>query len=312
MAVAGTPQIRIGTRGSPLALAQTHAVRDALCAAHGWSTDEVAITVIKTTGDQVQDRKLSEIGGKGLFTKEIEIALIANEIDLAVHSSKDMPTVLPDGLVLAGCLKRTDPRDGFISSKAKSIETLAAGATLGTASLRREAQVRLLRPDLKVVPLRGNVETRLRRVRDGDLDATILGMAGLTRLGLTGEVAQILSPDAFLPAVGQGTVCIEIRDNDAPTRGRIDAIGHRDSFVGLTAERAFLTVLEGSCRTPIAGFAEISGDDIRFRGLVMRPDGSESHATERRGAVKDAAALGEDAGRELKAKLPADFFAGLH
>jgi hydroxymethylbilane synthase len=303
-----SPKLRIGTRGSPLALAQTHAVRDLLCKAHGLGVDEIEILIIKTTGDQVQDRKLSEIGGKGLFTKEIEVALAAKEIDLAVHSSKDMPTALPDGLILSACLKREDPRDGFICDKAKTIEDLPAGSTLGTASLRREAQVRILRPDLKVVPLRGNVETRLRRVRDGDLDATILGMAGLHRLGLTAEATQILPPEKFLPAVGQGTVCIETREDDAHTQEMLAAIADTDSFTALAAERAFLTVLEGSCRTPIAGFAEIDGGKLHFRGLVMRPDGSESYATERKASAKDAVKTGADAGAELKAKVSPDFF----
>jgi hydroxymethylbilane synthase len=306
--MASSPALRIGTRGSPLALAQTHAVRDALCKAHGLAVGDIEIRIIKTTGDTVQDRKLSEIGGKGLFTKEIEVSLSAGEIDLAVHSSKDMPTLLPDGLVLTACLKREDPRDGFICDKARTIDALPAGCTLGTASLRREAQVRILRPDLKVVPLRGNVETRLRRVRDGDLDATILGMAGLHRLGLTKEVAQILPPEQFLPAVGQGTVCIETRDDDKRTREMLAAIGDVDSFTGLAAERSFLTVLEGSCRTPIAGYAEITAGKLQFRGLVMRPDGSESHATARDGNATDAAKIGADAGEELKSKLSADFF----
>lgn len=304
-------RIRIGTRGSPLALAQAHMVRDLLCKLHGFDPADVAITVIKTTGDLVQNRKLSEVGGKGLFTKEIEVALAAQEIDLAVHSAKDMPTALPDGLVIAACPQREDARDALICGKSRTFAALTHSATLGTASLRREAQVRRLRPDIRVQPLRGNVETRLRKVRDGEIDATILGMAGLRRLGLTAEVAESLSTEMFLPAVGQGTVAIETRDDDSATRELLRALDHAETSTALAAERAFLAVLEGSCRTPIAGYAESFGSSVNFRGLVMRPDGSESHETARHGAAADAAKIGADAADELKAKLSPNFFEAL-
>jgi hydroxymethylbilane synthase len=288
--MASLARIRIGTRGSPLALAQAHMVRELLCKLHGFDAADVSIRIIKTTGDQVQNRKLSEVGGKGLFTKEIEVALAAQEIDLAVHSAKDMPTALPDGLMIAACPQREDARDALICDR---------------------AQVRRLRPDIRVQPLRGNVETRLRKVRDGDIDATILGMAGLNRLGLTAEVAESLSTEMFLPAVGQGTVAIETREDDTATRDFLRAIDHAETSDALLAERAFLAVLEGSCRTPIAGYAEIFGAKLRFRGLVMRPDGSESHETARDGSVADAVKIGADAAEELKAKLSPGFFAAL-
>jgi hydroxymethylbilane synthase len=309
--MASLPRLRIGTRGSPLALAQTHMVRDLLCKLHGFDKDDVAIKIIKTTGDQVQNQKLSEIGGKGLFTKEIEIALVEKEIDLAVHSAKDMPTTLPEGLAISACPRREDARDALICHKAQTFDGLVVGAKLGTASLRREAQVRRIRPDIRVQPLRGNVETRLRKVRDGEVDATILGMAGLRRLGLTDEIAESLSTAMFLPAVGQGTVAIEACDGDAITRDILIALDHTETSLALAAERAFLSVLEGSCRTPIAGYAEISGADLHFRGLVMRPDGSESYETARHGAAMDAIKIGADAAAELKAKLSPGFFAAV-
>ena len=301
--------LRIGTRGSPLALAQANMVRARLAAAHGIAADAIDIKVIRTSGDIIRDRPLAEIGGKGLFTKEIEEALIAREVDLAVHSAKDMPTVLPGGLIIAAVLPREDPRDVFISRKAKTLSELARGATVGTASLRRQALVKRARPDLKVVPFRGNVETRLRKLDDGVVDATLLALAGLRRLGLADAATAILAIDEFLPAVGQGIVALETREDDARTRTLLDAINAADDAIALAAERAFLKVLDGSCRTPIAGHATIQGGRIEFRGLIARPDGSESFAAAREGAVADAAALGADAGRELKGRVGADFFA---
>lgn len=304
-------RLRIGTRGSPLALVQANMVRDMLCNLHGLDKADITISVIKTTGDRVQDRKLSEVGGKGLFTKEIEVALAAKEIDLAVHSAKDMSTALPEGLVITACPKREDARDALICHKAKTFETMVAGSKLGTASLRREAQVRRLRGDLIVQPLRGNVETRLKKVRDGEIDATILGMAGLRRLGLTNEVTEILSTQIFLPAVGQGTVAIETRDDDGVTRHLLSALNDAETFFALSAERAFLSVLEGSCRTPIAGYAEVSGANIHFRGLVMRPDGSEAYEAAHDATTANAEKLGIQVAQELKAKLSPDFFSAL-
>ena len=301
-------KLRIGTRGSPLALAQARMVRAQLVAAHGWDEAAVEITAIRTSGDRIQDRPLADAGGKGLFTKEIEEALLAGTVDLAVHSAKDMPTVLPEGLVLAACLPREDVRDAFISPKAATLAALPQAAVLGTASLRRQAMVQRLRPDLRVVPLRGNVETRLKKLSGGDFDATILALAGLKRLGLADAATAILDVDEFLPAVGQGAIAIEIRADDARTRDLLAKIDHADTSVALACERAFLGVLDGSCRTPIAGHAVIDGSTLRFRGMILRPDGSQAFETTRTGARGDAAALGADAGAELKAKAPPDFF----
>ena len=300
-------KLRIGTRGSPLALAQANAVCGLLSKVHGLARDALEVCVIKTTGDQIQDRPLADAGGKGLFTKEIEAALLSCEIDLAVHSAKDMTTLLPDGLAISACLEREDPRDVLISLKAKSIEELPQGASLGTASLRRQAQVKRLRPDLRVSPLRGNVETRLKRLRDGVADATILAMAGLRRLGLTDAIAAVLSTDQFLPAVGQGTVAIESRIDDAATSKLLSEIDHRETALSLIAERAFLAVLEGSCRTPIAGYATLSGGTLEFRGMVLRPDGSEAHEIRRSGSIEDAMKIGSEAGQQLKSRVPPDF-----
>jgi hydroxymethylbilane synthase len=302
-------RLRIGTRGSPLALAQARMVRAQLAAAHGWDEDAVEIAVIRTSGDRIQDRPLSEAGGKGLFTKEIEDALLAGSIELAVHSAKDMPTVLPDGLRLAAYLRREDVRDVFISRRAASLSELPQGAVVGTASLRRQAMVRRLRPDLRVVPLRGNVETRLKKLEAGEVDATLLALAGLKRLGLADAATAILDVDEFLPAVGQGAIAIEIRDNDARTRDLLTSIDHADTSVALEAERAFLAVLDGSCRTPIAGHAVVQGGRVSFRGMILRPDGSEALETRRAGDRREAAALGADAGAELKGRAPPGFFA---
>jgi hydroxymethylbilane synthase len=302
------PFLRIGTRGSPLALWQAHEVQARLAAAHGVAPETIAITVIKTSGDIIQDRPLSEVGGKGLFTKEIEQALSDNRIDLAVHSSKDMPTVLPDGLMLAACLPREDVRDAFISRKAATLADLPFAAVVGTASLRRQAMVKRLRPDLQVVPFRGNVETRLKKLDDGVVDATLLALAGLKRLGRADAATSILDADSFLPAVGQGAIGIETRADDRRTRDLVAAIGDPDTLTALTTERAFLAVLDGSCRTPIAGHARVAGGVLTFRGLILRPDGSEALETSRNGAAAEGAALGADAGRELKGRAAPDFF----
>ena len=300
--------IRIGTRGSPLALAQARMTRAALAVALGQGEDTIEIVTIRTSGDRIQDRPLSEAGGKGLFTKEIEEALLARTIDLAVHSAKDMPTVLPDGLMLAACLPREDVRDAFISRGGPSLRDLPQGAVIGTASLRRQAMVKRLRPDVSVVPLRGNVETRLRKLEAGEVDATLLALAGLKRLGLADKVTALLDAQEFLPAVGQGAITIEARADDARTRALLTGIDDADTSVALACERAFLGVLDGSCRTPIAGHATLSGDAIAFRGMILRPDGSEAYETSRAGSRNDAVALGADAGAELKRRAPADFF----
>jgi hydroxymethylbilane synthase len=310
MAQSATPSkpIRIGSRGSPLALAQARAVGERLTAVHGLPETAVEIRVIRTSGDRIQDRPLTEIGGKGLFTKEIDEALAAGEIDLAVHSAKDMPTVLPEGLILAACLPREDVRDVFISRRGTSLSALPAGSVVGTASLRRQAQVKRLRPDVGVVPLRGNVETRLRKLEEGIVDATLLALAGLNRLGLAQVATAILAIDEFLPALGQGAIAIEVRAADAAIRELLVSADDANTTAAVLAERAFLATLDGSCRTPIAGHAVIEGDTVRFRGMILRPDGSEAHETVRSGRRQDAAALGADAGIELKGRIPADFF----
>jgi hydroxymethylbilane synthase len=308
---AGAPVVRIGSRGSPLALAQAREVQARLAAASGLDAGRIEINVIRTTGDLIQDRPLSEAGGKGLFTKEIEEALLAGKIDLAVHSSKDLPTILPAGLVLAGFLPREDARDAFISRKAKTLRELSPGAVVGTASLRRQAMVKRLRPDIKVVTLRGNVETRLRKLEAGDVDATLLAVAGLKRLGLISAATAILDLDEFLPAVGQGAIGIETRADDGTTRALVAAINDVDTATALTAERSFLAVLDGSCRTPIGGHARVSGGTVRFRGMIVQPDGSAAFEVLREGLRENAAKLGADAGRDLKDRAGADFFARL-
>ena len=306
--------ISIGSRGSPLALVQAREVQGRLAEACGLGLERIEIKVIRTTGDAIQDRPLAEAGGKGLFTKEIEEALLAGAIDLAVHSSKDMPTVLPQGLELSAFLPREDPRDAFIARaghpSAKSLRELPSGAVVGTASLRRQALVKHLRPDLKIMPLRGNVETRLRKLEASDFDATVLAVAGLKRLNLLAAVTSFLDPDEFVPAVGQGAIGIETREDDAKTRALVSAINDADTATALAAERAFLAVLDGSCRTPIGGYARVSGGVVHFHGLIAKTDGSEVQSVSREGRRTDAAKLGADAGHELKARAGAGFFVG--
>jgi hydroxymethylbilane synthase len=306
-----SPPLVIGTRGSPLALAQASQVRDRLAAAHALAAERIELEVIRTTGDTIRDRPLAEAGGKGLFTKEIEEALIAGAIDLAVHSAKDMPTILPPGLAIAAVLPREDARDVFISRKAKTLADLPHGATVGTTSPRRQALVKRLRSDLVVVPLRGNVETRLRKLAAGDVDVILLALAGLKRLGLAEAATAVLPVDEFLPAVGQGIIAIEARGNDERALALTAAVNHADTAAALTAERAYLAVLEGSCRTPIAGFATVAAGRLTFRGLIAKPDGSDVFETQRQGAAGDAARLGAEAGRELKQRAGADFFAAV-
>jgi hydroxymethylbilane synthase len=300
--------LRIGSRGSPLALVQAREVQRRLAEAGGLADGQIEIKIIRTTGDAIQDRPLSDAGGKGLFTKEIEEALIEGAIDLAVHSSKDMPTVLPAGLMLSAFLPREDPRDAFIGRTAKTLRDLPHGAVVGTASLRRQALIKRLRPDLVIVPLRGNVETRLRKLEAGEVDATVLALAGLKRLGLLAAASSVLDLGEFLPAVGQGAIGIETRANDAATRALVAAIDDPDTATALAAERAFLAVLDGSCRTPIAGHAVVEGGVLRFRGLIAKTDGSEALEVARDGRRADAAALGADAGRDLKARAGPSFF----
>jgi len=309
--------LRIGTRGSPLALAQAREVQRRLAAACGLAAERLEIKPIRTSGDMIKDRPLTEAGGKGLFTKEIEEALAAGAIDLAVHSGKDVPTVLPAGLMLAAFLPREDARDVLISRRPPAspprergwaLPELPQGAVVGTASLRRQAVLKHLRKDLVVVPLRGNVETRLRKLEDGECDATVLALAGLKRLGLAAAATAVLDPDQFVPAVAQGAIVIETRVDDGKTRALVAAIDDPDTATAVTAERAFLAVLDGSCRTPIAGHARLQDGSIRFRGLIAKPDGSAALEVSRQGRRADAAALGADAGQELKRRAGPDFF----
>jgi len=297
---AGT--IRIGTRGSPLALAQAREVRARLMAAHGLPETAFAIVVIKTTGDAIQDRPLAEVGGKGLFTKEIEDALLSGDVHLAVHSMKDMLTVLPSGLEIGAVLPREDPRDAFISLKYKSLDEMLARAVVGTSSLRRQAQVKRLRPDVQVVGFRGNVETRLRKLKDGVADATFLACAGLNRLGLSDHITAPMSLEAMLPAVAQGAVAMEIRAADTETAALVVPLNDEATAVCVAAERAFLARLEGSCRTPIAGHAKLEAGTISFHGMTFSPDGRECFAAVRSGPASDASALGTAAADELLAR----------
>ena len=294
----------LGTRGSPLALAQAHEARGLLATAHGWDPATIAIEVIRTTGDLIQDRPLAEAGGKGLFTKEIDAALIEGRIDAAVHSAKDLPTQLPPDVTIAGFLEREDVRDAFISSVADSFAGLPPGARLGAASLRRQAQARRLRPDLRVELLRGNVETRLRKAESGAIDATLLALAGLKRLGLAHHARAPLDLEHFLPAVGQGAIAITARRADSRALAALASIGHAETMTAVTAERAFLTELEGSCRTPIAGHARLDGGRLLLVGQVLREDGSEAFDIRLAGSPDDAAGLGAEAGRELASRLP--------
>ncbi len=305
---AARPILRIGSRGSPLALAQAREVRTRLAAACGLAPERIEIKTIRTTGDQILDRPLADAGGKGLFTKEIEDALLAGAIDLAVHSSKDMPTALPGGLVLSAFLPREDARDAFIGRTAKTLRELRPGAVVGTASLRRQALLKHLRPDLSIVPLRGNVETRLRKLESEKIDATVLAVAGLKRLGLLAAATAIFAVDEFLPAVAQGAIGLETRADDAETAALVAAVNHADTATAVTAERAFLAELDGSCRTPIAGYGQVSDGVIRFRGMIAKTDGSEAVEVSRQGRSADAVALGADAGRELKGRAGPGFF----
>ncbi len=301
----------IGTRGSPLALWQARHVRECLMDAHSLGEGDVNLAVITTSGDRIQDRPLSDVGGKGLFTKEIDEAQLRGDVALAVHSMKDLPTVLPDGLAVAAVLPRADMRDAFLSHKAASLMELAPGAVVGTSSLRRGAQVKRLRPDLRVVDFRGNVETRLRKLDEGVADATLLAMAGLDRLGLGSHVTSVLSVDEMLPAVAQGAIAIVARTDDEETHALLAPLNDPATATAVSCERAFLARLDGSCRTPIAGLAEIADGILRFRGLILSPGGAEWHDIEMTGAAENAHALGRDAGDELLARAGPNFLASL-
>ena len=301
----GGISLKIGTRASPLALAQAHEMRARLAAAHDCDASCFTLVPIRTSGDMIQDRALALAGGKGLFTKELDIALSNGEIDAAVHSSKDLPTRLADGLVIIGYLPREDVRDALISVRATSIAGLPHGATLGTASLRRQAQVKRLRPDIRVALLRGNVETRLRKAEDGEIDATLLAYAGLKRLGLAARATAVLGIEDFLPAVGQGAIGVTARLADPTTAKILAPILDTLTGVAVSAERGFLEALDGSCRTPIAGYAKIEAGRLEFRGMVLSEDGAQWFEIAKDGALGEARALGLAAGREILARLPA-------
>ena len=300
--------LRIGTRGSALALAQAAETRARLMAAHGLSEEAFPVVVITTSGDRIQDRPLAEAGGKGLFTKEIEEALLEDRIDIAVHSSKDMPTRLPDGLEIAAFLEREDVRDVFIGRAAPRLEELPGGALVGTSSLRRQALVRRLRPDLRVGIFRGNVQTRLRKLSEGQADGTLLALAGLRRLAMTEVATEILPLDRFPPAPGQGAICIESRIADASTRAMLAPLMHAPTGHALACERAFLAALDGSCRTPIAGHALVDGDRLSFSGMILSPDGARVHEIAAEGRAADAAGIGARAGADIRAKAGSAFF----
>jgi hydroxymethylbilane synthase len=300
-------QIRVGTRGSALALAQAKEVRDRLASVFG-DTISFETCIIKTSGDKIQDRSLASAGGKGLFTKELEEALFDGSIDLAVHSMKDMPAVLPKGLEIACILPREDVRDALISSVAQTLSELPAGSIVGTASIRREAFIRHSRPDLRIVLFRGNVETRLRKLGVGEAHATLLAAAGLKRLGLADRITQLIPVEEILPAPAQGAIGIEIRSSDRQTRELIASIHDEATGIAIEAERAFLGALDGSCRTPIAALARIEDDKLSMRGIILTPDGARIYETERTGSTKDAAALGADAARELLKRGGRDVF----
>lgn len=301
--------LRIGTRGSPLALAQARETRARLMAAHDLPESAFKIVVIKTTGDKVLDRPLGEIGGKGLFTKEIEDAMLDGGIDIAVHSMKDMPVDQPDGLMLDCYLPREDVRDAFVSLTWGSLSEVPAGATVGTSSLRRRAQLMHRRPDLRVVEFRGNVQTRLRKLGDGVAGATFLAMAGLNRLGMGGEVphAPIETTD-MLPAVAQGAIGIERRVADTRAGELLSAIHHHETGLRLAAERSFLRGLDGSCQTPIGGLATLRDGQLHLSGEIIRPDGSESLTNNMSGALDDGVALGAAAAAELRGRASPGFF----
>lgn len=302
--------LRIGTRGSPLALAQACETRDRLMAGFGLPEAAFEIVPIKTTGDRVLDRALKEIGGKGLFTKEIEEALLSGAVDIAVHSMKDMPVAQPDGLVLDCYLPREDVRDAFVSASASvaGIADLPQGAVVGSSSLRRRAQLAHRRPDLQLVEFRGNLQTRMKKLGDGVAVATFLAMAGLNRLALHDVPRTPIEPEDMLPAVAQGAIGIERRVADTRAAAMLSAIHDRDTGLRLAAERSFLTTLDGSCETPIAGLAILEGDQLWLRGEILRPDGSEVIRGARRGAVGEGASLGADLARELLSQAPAGFF----
>jgi len=297
-----TSPLRIGTRGSPMALYQANLVRDRLVAAHSGLAAE--IIPIRTTGDRVQDRALAEIGGKGLFSKEIETALTERRIDLAVHSLKDMETILPDGLTIACVLPRDDPRDALVGAR---FAELPQGARIGTGSLRRRAQLLRRRPDLDIEPIRGNVDTRLAKLAAGEVDALMVAMCGLERLGRAEAATEILSREIMLPAVAQGALAIECREDNTSVRSLLIPLHDAPSAARVACERAMLAALDGSCRTPIAGLAEITGGRISLRALLLSPDGKAERRAEGDALIEDAVALGSEIGEKLRKDAGPEF-----
>jgi hydroxymethylbilane synthase len=300
---------RIGTRGSPLALAQAYATRGRLMAAHNLPEEMFEVVVMSTKGDRITDRPLAEIGGKGLFTEELEAKLLSGDLDFAVHSTKDMPTKLPDGLFLSAYLPREDFRDAFIGRTAAKLLELPQGATIGSSSLRRQALIKRVRPDINVITFRGLVDTRLRKLNEGEVDATLLAFAGLRRLGKDTVPTELLDPVTFPPAPGQGSICIESRLSDTRITDFLSAINHQPTLVASTCERAFLAALDGSCKTPIAGYAKTDGETLTFSGMILTPDGSQTYSIACDGPVAHAARLGETAGEQIRAKAGPSFFA---
>ncbi|MBV8428448.1 MAG: hydroxymethylbilane synthase [Hyphomicrobiales bacterium] len=297
-------KLRLGTRGSPLALAQAHELRRRLAEAGPVAAEQVEIVVIRTSGDRITDSSLAEAGGKGLFTKELDEALLDGRIDIAVHSAKDLPTLIPPGIAIAGYLPREDARDALIAPRFGGLDKLPAGALIGTASVRREAQLKRWRPDIEIRLMRGNVDTRLRKLAEGECDATLLALAGLKRLGRENEATEILDIARFIPAVGQGAIAIATRTEDERLVSRLAPVLDKTTERALAAERAFLNKLDGSCRTPIAGHAVLAGGRLRFCGLALKQDGTNGVEVSREGPAEEAEQLGADAAGELLARLP--------
>ncbi len=305
-----TKPFRIGTRGSPLALAQAAETRARLMAAHALPEEMFEIVILSTTGDRVVDRSLSEIGGKGMFTLELEEQLAAGDLDFAVHSSKDMPTKLPDGLYISAYLPREDFRDAFIGRTAPTLTALPDGATVGTASLRRQALIRRIRPDIQVTIFRGSVGTRLRKLNEGHVDATLLAYAGLKRLAREEVITELLDPADFPPAPAQGAICIESRIGDARIDALLESINDGPTFDAVSCERAFLAALDGSCRTPIGGYTICDDEKLKFSGLILTPDGTKEHSIEIEGKRSEAESLGRHAGEAVRAAAGTEFFEG--
>lgn len=310
-------KIKIGTRGSPLALAQAHETRERLLNAHGIEAggtlvaEDFDIEIISTAGDRIKEKPLRDFGGKGLFTKEIEDALLDERIDLAVHSMKDVQTVLPEGLHIAVMLPREDVRDAFISVKFGRLDDLPQGAVVGTSSLRRQAQVKAFRPDIEVVTFRGSVQTRLEKLKRGEVDATFLAAAGLNRLRLTAEISSLVEPDIMLPAVSQGAIGIECRQGDRRIEALLEPLNSITTRQCVETERAFLRRLDGSCRTPIAALAQLDDDRIILHGQILAPDGSQEFSAEATALIAENHMLGVEVAERLIEEAGADFLAAL-